>query len=220
MRYRTRLMSNLCVCLCATAALMFALEVSAATVNVVGLFGSKAVVTVDGGAPHSIGVGETAGGFKLVSVDANGATFMVDGRRQTIAMGSYLAKTSSNDRSKAVLTADTRGHYVTQGTINGASTRFLVDTGATLVVLSSNEADRLGIQYKQAQRGNANTANGSVGYRLVKLDRVKVGDVELNNVDAGVLEGGYDGPNLLGMSFLSRTEVSRDGQSMVLTRRF
>ena len=88
------------------------------------------------------------------------------------------------------------------------------------MVLGTAEADRLGIAYKQAPRGGATTANGTVGYRIVRLDRVKVGDVELTNVEAGVLEGGYDGPPLLGMSFLSRTEVSRDGQSMVLTRRY
>jgi len=103
--------------------------------------------------------------------------------------------------------------------VNGTSTRFLVDTGATMVVISSREADRLKVAYRQASQSMAQTANGRVTYRTVTLDRIKVGDVELTNIEAGVLEG-YDGPNLLGMSFLSRTEVSRDGQSMVLTRRF
>jgi aspartyl protease family protein len=107
-----------------------------------------------------------------------------------------------------------------QGSINGASTRFLIDTGATMVVMSANEAERLGIDYKRGPQGTANTANGPVAFRLVKLDRVKIGDVELSQVEAGVMTGAYDGPVLLGMSFLSRTEVTRDGQSMVLTKRF
>ncbi len=227
---------------------VFASAAHAATINVVGLFPGKAVVVVDGAAPRSVGVGESVGGYKLVSVGADSATFLVDGKRQTIAMGSFLggrvmnnaannaannggnnganngasdnAKSSAGARASAMVAVDSRGHYATDGTINGAATRFLIDTGATLVVLSANEARRLGIAYQQAPQGSAQTANGAVPYRIVKLDRVKVGDVELNNVEAGVMEGGYDGPALLGMSFLSRTEVSRDGQNMVLTKRF
>ena len=177
-------------------------------------------MTVDGAAPRAVSVGETVAGYRLVSVNADSATFVVDGRRQTIAMGSYLAGPSSAGRATAVVTADGRGHYAVQGSINGMVTQFLVDTGATIVIMSSNEADRLRIAYKTAPRALVNTANGTVPYRLVKIDRIRVGDVELTNVDAGVLEGTYDGPTLLGMSFLSRTEVSRDGQSMVLTRRY
>ncbi len=177
-------------------------------------------MTVDGGNPRSLSVGDSLAGFRLVAVDGGGATFVVDGRRQRIAMGSYLARPGERDRATAVLSADDRGHYVAQGTINGTATRFLVDTGATMVVLSAAEANRLALRWRDAPRSIASTANGTVPFRVVKLDRVKVGDVELTNVDAGVIEGSYDGPNLLGMSFLSRTEVARDGASMVLTRRF
>ena len=103
--------------------------------------------------------------------------------------------------------------------MNGAATTFLVDTGATMLVLSSKEAERLRLAWRQAPEAVASTANGRVTYRSMKVDRVKVGDVELTNVETGIIDG-YDGPNLLGMSFLSRTEVSRDGANMVLTRRF
>ena len=196
----------------------------AATINVVGLFPGKAVVAVDGAAPRSIGVGESIAGYKLLSVGVDSASFLVGGKRQTIALGSYLGGKESvnraNGRTNAILSANSRGHYMADGTVNGVPTRFLVDTGATLVILSSNEATRLGVAYRQAPQAMARTANGAVSYRIVKLDRIKVGDVELNNVEAGVMEGGYDGPALLGMSFLSRTEVSRDGQNMVLTKRF
>lgn len=203
------------------ATLLFcAANAFAASINVVGLFPNKAVVAIDGEAPRSVAVGETIGGVKLLAVDHDGATFLVDGRRETIAMGSYLARPNRQDRPRAVLGSDSRGHYVAQGQINGSPTRFLVDTGATLVVLSMAEANRLGIRYREAPQEMASTANGTVPYRLVKLDRVKVGDVEVTNVDAGVIEGSYDGPNLLGMSFLSRMEVTRDGASMVLIRRF
>ena len=191
----------------------------AATIDVVGIFPGKAVVAVDKAAPRSVAIGETVAGFKLVAVGSDSATFVVDGRRQTIPMGSYLAGPADRGRATATIGQDGSGHYLADGAINGSPTRFLVDTGATLVVLPAREADRLAVAYKQAPRAVANTANGAVSYRVVKLDRIRVGDVELTNVEAGVMDG-YDGPPLLGMSFLSRTEVSRDGISMVLTRRF
>ena len=205
---------------CLGAALLLVASAGfAASINVVGLSKNKAFVAIDGEPPRGIAVGESIGGVRLLAVDGNGATFLVDGRRETIPMGSYLAR-PSQDRPRAVLGSDSRGHYVAQGSINGSSTRFLVDTGATVVVLSMAEADRLGIRYREAPQALAATANGTVPYRIVKLDRVKVGEVEVTNVDAGVIEGNYNGPNLLGMSFLSRMEVTRDGESMVLMRRF
>ena len=194
--------------------------VHAATIDVVGLFPGKAVVAIDGAAPRSMGVGESVAGYELLSVGTESATFLVDGKRRTFPMGSYVGARNASSRNSAMLAADSRGHYMADGAINGVPMRFLVDTGATLVTLSSNEADHLGIQYRQAPQARADTANGPVPYRIVRLDRVKVGDVEINNVEAAVMEGPYDGPALLGMSFLSRTEVSRDGQSMVLTKRY
>ena len=201
---------------------LFGATAQAVTINVVGIFPGKAVVAIDGAAPRSLSVGDSASGAKLVAVGADNATFIIDGHRTTIAMGGYVANANTRDakRTTAVLTPDTRGHYMAQGSINGVSTRFLVDTGATLIALSANEAARLGVAYRDAPRGMSNTANGAAPFRLVKLDTVKVGDVELHNVDAAVIESGYDGPALLGMSFLTRTEVSRDGQNMVLTRRY
>ncbi len=205
--------------LCALGIGLVAIAVKAATINVVGVFPGKAVVTIDGASPRSIGIGDTVAGYRLVAVDGDGATFVVDGRRQTIAMGSYLARATSSDRTTAVLTSDDRGHFATDGFVNGVGVRFLVDTGATMVVLSPGDAKRLAIAYLQAPVADAGTANGRVRYHVVKLDRVRVGNVELTNVDAGVIDG-YDGPALLGMSFLSRTEISRDGANMLLTRRF
>jgi aspartyl protease family protein len=204
----------------ATLILVAAASAQAADVDVVGLFpGKAAVVAVDGAAPRSIAIGESVAGQKLVAVDGNGATFLVDGHRQTIAMGSYLSHAGAADRAKAVVGADARGQFMADGAVNGTGIRFLVDTGATLVMLSSTDATRLGVPYRQAPVSVTATANGTVQYRMVKLDRIKVGNVELTNVDAGVLDD-YNGPALLGMSFLSRTEVSRDGAYMVLTRRF
>mgnify|MGYP001566123485 FL=1 len=98
--------------------------------------------------------------------------------------------------------------------------RFLVDTGATLVSLAASEAKRLGINYLQGVRGRIQTANGVATAYRVKLDTVRIGDITINNVDAVVGENDAMGVSLLGMSFLNRMEMKRDGQSMTLTRRF
>ena len=123
----------------------------------------------------------------------------------------------SNQRT--VLKADGRGHFVAEGQVNGAAARFLVDTGATLIALPATEAKRMGLSYLNAPRGLVNTANGSAIAYKVKLDTVRVGEITINNVDAVVMDGGLH-MALLGMSFLNRTEMTRDGETMVLTKRF
>ena len=97
--------------------------------------------------------------------------------------------------------------------------RFLVDTGATVIALPASEARRLGIDYRAGKRGMVQTANGPASVYSVKLDSVKVGAIELTLVDAMVIEQGLETP-LLGMSFLNRVEMRRDGQTMTLIRRF
>ena len=98
--------------------------------------------------------------------------------------------------------------------------RFLVDTGATTIAFSTAEARRLGIDYRSGTRSIGRTANGTVTCYGVKLDTVRVGDITLQNVDAHVLEGMGPSNVLLGMSFLNRTQMNRDGDTLVLVKRF
>jgi aspartyl protease family protein len=117
------------------------------------------------------------------------------------------------------LTADGSGHFVTTGTINGTTVRFLVDTGATMVSLGVGEARRIGIDTSKGQSALVSTANGQTMAARVKLDTVRVGEIVLNNVDA--LVHPQDMPfALLGMSFLNRMEMQRDGQTMILRKRY
>ena len=106
------------------------------------------------------------------------------------------------------------------GSINGLSVRFLVDTGATSIALSTDEARRLGINYLSGVRAQGSTASGTVPIYRVRLDNVRVGDITLNNVEAAILEGSGLKIALLGMSFLNRTAMKRDGDTLTLTRRY
>jgi len=192
----------------------------ATDISVVGLFPNKAVLVIDGATPKTYSVGaNVAEGVKLVAVGQNGATIEVNGRRETLALGEHVNRSPADGRQSVTLHADTRGHYMVQGQINGGSVQMLLDTGATLIALPAADARRLGIDYRNGAIRYLNTANGVVPAYLVRLDRVKVGDIELHGVDAVVQEQGLP-IILLGMSFLNRTEMRREGTQMVLTRRF
>ena len=192
----------------------------AADVRVVGLFGSKAVVSIDGGAPTTMRIGQRAGeSVRLVAVEGETATFEIDGQRRTLRIGQpYVAK-SSGGAPTVRLSADANGHYMANGSVNGASMRFLVDTGATMVALPAMFARHAGVRFSDAPRGTVQTAGGPTTAYKVKLDTVTIGGVTLNNVDAVVIDRGLTMP-LLGMTFLSRMEIERDGEMMVLKKRF
>jgi aspartyl protease family protein len=118
------------------------------------------------------------------------------------------------------ITADTLGHFTADGQVNGQLVRFVVDTGASLVSIPVSEAQRLSLDYQKGQKARMNTANGVTTGYLVKLDTVKVGGVTLRGVDAVVIEGTGFGSPLLGMSFLNRMNMKREGDIMTLTRRY
>lgn len=100
--------------------------------------------------------------------------------------------------------ADSSGHYLVNAVVNGVPVRFLVDTGATSVVLSVRDAERVGLAVDTlAFNRRAETAAGPVRVAPVRLARLAVGQIELNDVAAEVNRA-MNGPSLLGMSFLAR----------------
>lgn len=193
---------------------------TATEVTVIGLFPNKAVVVIDGAAPRTVGVGQRASqGVALLAVTGETATFEIDGRKRTLAMGTHYAPSPTGTSQKAILTAGQGGHFSAEGRINGGTVRFLLDTGATSIALPAAEARRLGINYLGAPRGLVQTANGLATVHKVTLDTVTVGSITLSGVEAMILEGGLT-TALLGMSFLSRTNMQREGDTLTLLRRF
>lgn len=213
-RYITRLLAGL------VAWALVARCVLAADIGVIGLFPGKAVLVIDGASPKTFAVGShVADGVKLLGVDASSAVFEEHGKRQKVSIGTHVSHADAGNASSVTLQADGRGHFVTPVQINGLTMPMLVDTGATLITLSSQQARRLGIDYRSGQHGYSNTANGRVEVYQVRLDNVRVGPIELNQVDAAVQESGLPF-GLLGMSFLNRTQMRREGEQMVLSKRY
>lgn len=192
----------------------------AVDVGVVGLFPGKAVLVIDGGTPRTVAVGSTVGGVRLVAVDQGGATVEISGKRQRLAIGQHAhAGGDGGGAQTTSLTADSRGHFITTGTVNGATVRFMVDTGATSVALGASDARRANVNLANGRPIMVQTANGVTQAWLVTLNSVRIGDVILNEVEGTVHQ--QDMPMaLLGMSFLNRMEMKRDGQTMTLRKRY
>jgi len=191
-------------------------------IEIAGLSEGKAVVVGPEGRPKLYRDGDILpGGAKLLKATPQGAVFELDGKRQTLNIGSRVsaAPMAHSGAQRATLTADARGHFETIGTIDGATVRFLVDTGATTISMGSDQARRIGIDYLKGQTGYASTANGTIKVYKVRLNSVRVGDIALTNVDASVHDTSMPFV-LLGMSFLNRVEMTRKGDSLTLVRRF
>jgi aspartyl protease family protein len=198
------------------------LAAQAQTVSLGGSLGDRALLVIDG-TPSTVATGATARGVKLISVDGSQAVVEVSGKRVTLPLGGAQvdlgAVGSGGAGSRIVISAGSGGHFFSAGAINGKAVYFLVDTGATNVSMSFAEAQRLGIDYTKGQRGMSNTANGQIGIYRVSLSSVRVGDVTIYNVDATVLPAAME-TILLGNSFLSRFQMKRENDVMVLDKRF
>jgi|SRR4051812_10701146 aspartyl protease family protein len=194
---------------------------SAAEVALIGMIGDKAaVLAIDGGDPKTVKVGQKWKDVLVISVEKDRATVEIDGKKRVLVQGQHYRGTAAvSDRQKVTLAADTSGHFMSEGSINGVPIRFLVDTGASTIALPARDARRMGIDYRKGQVGISQTANGPVQIFVVRLDTVRLGSIELANVEAVVIESGLN-VALLGMSFLNRVEMQRDGQTMTLIRRF
>jgi aspartyl protease family protein len=192
----------------------------AADIGVVGIFPGKAVLVINDRAPKTYSIGSTvADNVKLVSVGESSATFDDNGKRRTIELGEHVNHSVPTAPTQVILQSNGQGHYVAQGQINGGAVTMLVDTGATMVALPASDAIRLGINYKNGQRGYVNTANGTAPAYRVTLDTVKVGDVQMNQVSAIVQESGLP-VILLGMSFLNRTEMHSEDGKLIISKRY
>ena len=191
-------------------------------VALIGVIGNRAaVLSLDGGDPKTVKQGQTWNGITVLSVENDSATIDVKGEKRQLHIGQHYraSAASAASRGSVMLSADPRGHFFADGTVNGLPQRFMVDTGATVIALPRREAERLGLDYRNGTRSVTSTANGAVGAYRVTLDTVRVGGIEMHNVDAIVLESGLD-VALLGMSFLNRVQMQRDGATMILIQRF
>jgi aspartyl protease family protein len=180
--------------------------------------GDRALLVVNG-TPYTVAVGAAGGGVKLLRWQGDEAEVEVASGRVRLRVGGTPAQLGAGAVAPAreiVMTATSGGHFMPEGSINGRTARFMVDTGATLVAIGRDEATRLGLDLSGATKGISQTANGPVPVQILVLDRIRVGGVEINNVGAAIVPQNLPFV-LLGNSFLSRFQMRRDNDVMQLT---
>jgi aspartyl protease family protein len=206
--------------LCALVLLALAAQAGAQQIHVLALFPGKAMIAVDG-ERRVLSEGERSPeGVLLVRADPAGEVVEVeiDGRRETLGMTTRVGGGFAERQVREARVArNNSGGYTTVGSINGRMVDFLVDTGASAIALSERHARGLGLQYRlEGEKIGVETASGATrGYSVV-LDSVRVGDIQLRNVRAVVIQGDYPAQVLLGMTFLDRVQIENRGRVMVL----
>ena len=194
---------------------------AAPTVSLAGILGAKALLVIDG-QTRALGPGDSAtGGLKMVSVGHDEAVVEIDGQRITLRLGEApaLVGPGAGKGRRIVLMSDSSGHFRPEGSINGLRVQFIVDTGATSVAIGQPEAERLALPYRDGRPVVVSTANGQARAWGLRLESVRVADVEVKGVDAVVVPQAMPFV-LLGNSFLNRFQMTRTGENMVLERRF
>lgn len=200
--------------------LVLSFSAFAADIVVMGLFKHRAVLTIDG-ERRVLAVGQTSPeGVKLVSADADAAVLEVDGKTSRYLLGNQIGASYAAPSEEVIrLWPDRSGMYTVTGSINGRPVSYLVDTGATTIAMNSGEARRLGIPFQlRGHPQSVETASGVERAYRVTLDSVRAGDIQLHNVEAVVLEGNMPSQILLGMSFLRRLHMEREGEALVLRK--
>lgn len=210
------------VLLAGCLALVAALAVAAPDIRVVGLFSNKAVVVIDG-RRHVLHTGEQGPqGVRLVKANSESAVLEVEGERITARMDGRITRRKRSAPQKEVhVFRNQRGMYTTVGSINGMPVSFLVDTGASMVAMNADQARRLGIDFRvDGDPATVVTASGRAEAWKVRLDSVKVGDLEVKRVDAVIMDGEEPSTTLLGMSYLGKLDINNDGQLMTLRLKY
>ena len=202
---------------------LFSVSVPAAPdVRVVGLFNDQAVLQING-RQHVLKAGQTSPeGVKLLEANSESAVLQIEGERVEARLdGRVSARKQGSTAREVQVWRNTSGMYTTVGSINGLPVSFLVDTGATQVAMNAAQARRLGIDYRvTGSPAEVTTASGVERAWMVSLDSVKVGELEVRNVQAVVLDGAQPQTTLLGMSYLGRMKIINDGQLMTLQKKY
>lgn len=192
----------------------------ATSVRVIALFTDKAFLEVDG-QQKVVSKGETFSGVFLQSASGRGAVVVIDGETMDLKLNQAIAGNfKKREKISLRITPDASGMYYTKGTINGKSTSFLVDTGATHVAMSGRKARSLNIDFKKGIRSRAQTAAGVVQSWQIQLNSVNVGGIKLTNVSASVIAGDHPSKVLLGNSFLRHTRMEQAGSVLEISKRY
>ncbi|MGE3295737.1 MAG: TIGR02281 family clan AA aspartic protease [Porticoccaceae bacterium] len=195
--------------------------VAAPEVQAIALFRDRAMLEING-VQRLLKAGEMAPeGVRLVASDSTGAVLEIDGKRVRLALSQRIAASYAEAEFAEVrIPRGEQGHHFVGGSINGHGVRFLVDTGATTIAMSSLDAERLGLKWREGSRGVASTASGLAESRELTLATFSIGPITLHRIPATVVTGAYPTSVLLGNSFLAKVEMTEESGVMILRQKY
>jgi aspartyl protease family protein len=190
-------------------------------VKVLGLFKNMAVLNVND-QRLVMHVGDKQhGNMRLLAANSEKAVFEIKGRRIELSMsdtgaiqtnlpvsGGHMAQLISNG-----------GLYSVTGAVNGQLADFVVDTGASYVTMSPQQAKALRLDFSHGRKIMMNTANGKATAHVFTVKSIRIGGIELHDVDAAVMNNLSSSKILLGMSFLDHVDMKHGPGLMVLRQR-
>ncbi len=184
-------------------------------IRYVSLPGGRAKLLINRRSHVVLKIGEAdKSGFKLLSVSKQALVVRYQGTNYRYKKGSQTGKalphTVAIERSPNKM-------FLTRGTIDGAGVDFVVDTGASHVVISADQARKLRLRYNRRKPIKVVTASRTETAYEVTIGSVSVGGIFKNKVKALVTRGKFPSTVLLGMSFLGSLQMTQEGNQLVLT---
>lgn len=191
-----------------------------ADVEVLGLFKGAALVEKDG-KQKLLKVGQKWQGIVLLKADSREALADINGERVTLTVSTRIGtKFARPAPQEVIILKNSNRQYITTAKINGRSARVLVDTGANIVAMNSNHARALGVDVSKGTPSRVGTASGVAEARSVLLQSVDVGGIEIQHVQATVIEGDFPELVLLGVSYLQHVEMREKDGVLTLTAKY
>ncbi|MFT7558291.1 MAG: aspartyl protease family protein [Flavobacteriales bacterium] len=200
-------------------------ELSAARANlkveVHGLFSKMALVSINGRQQTLKDGQKSIEGVLLMSANSKRAIISINGEQQTLFLSRGVSSGSEElPISELRLSSSHNGHFFGSATINGRRAQFVVDTGASSVVINSITAKELGLKYEKGASVRVSTAQGTTVGHQIFLTNVKVGGISAKQVGAIVLEGEFPVDILLGNTFLSQFDMNVDSGVLLLSAKY
>ncbi|WP_374347475.1 TIGR02281 family clan AA aspartic protease [Chitinimonas sp.] len=197
---------------------------AAADPSLIAIMGSKAALSIEG-KRVMLAPGESAKGIKLIAIQDEAVVLESGGKRSTVRLGQdfYAGGSSggpSSGGNRAVLFNGGDGHFMADVAIGNGVVRGMVDTGATMLMLSGRQAQQMGVKLEGGRLAGVSTAQGNDVVMHITIPELRVAGIPLYNVDAVVSRGDFPPVALIGMSVLSHFSMQRDGDSMVLVKKY
>jgi len=197
-----------------------AVAVAMPRIEAIGLMPGAAVLVIDGQQRFVREGATTPEGVTLLRADAQGAEIEHAGRRQSLTLSRQIAASYVPAEVRDVrIVRNQRHQFLTRIAVAGREVTALVDTGASSVTFSAEQADSLRLAWREGRPVRVATASGEVDGRALQVAQLSVEGIALPDVEVIVLKGRSPPVALLGMSVLQHFDLREEGGVLHLTLR-